>query len=144
MTLPQDLQYFIHPTLVVLGDHVQARLWLASNPTLTVVDGFSERPEFKSDREGSFVNTDHGSVSAPEPKGEQERLRHLLKDMAEHIETQARKHEVQHIHLVMKKDLMNELERHMGNEIRSKINRRLDEDLMKDDILDVLRRMRQR
>ncbi len=143
MTLPSDLQRFSHPTLVVLANHVQAKFWLAQNPDLTVIGDLREAPEKKTDNEGSFVNTNHGSVSGPEPKNDQNRLKHFLRDMATYIETRAKKYQVAHIYLAMSPDLRHQIETELSPDIKQKINRRLDADLMKDDILDVLHRLRQ-
>jgi len=104
--------------------------------------------ELKSDNEASFVNPNHGgSTSGPEPKIEQERMKKFCKELASRITQHLAEPDpaspgaIKHIYLAMKKELMHPVEEHLAKPTQTLINRRLDADLMKDDILEVVDRL---
>ncbi|MBM3204421.1 host attachment protein [Candidatus Uhrbacteria bacterium] len=128
MNLPEHLQKFSHATLIVVGNHVHAKFFLAQGEELNQVGEIEHPREMKSDNESQL-----GS----EPKTEQERLKKFAKEIAEKIEQE----KGAHIYLTMKKELMHPVEEHLPKQTTELINRRLDADLMKEDIFDVVDRL---
>ena len=141
MRLPQHLQHFPEPTLIVLTDHVQGRFWLAHLETLEQIDQLALPHELKSDREGSFVNTDHGgSTSGPEPS-DREHSNHWIHLMTEKIETVCQAKNIKQLDLVMRPDLLHALRAHLPQSISILIKTELGVDLMKMHILETLDRL---
>ena len=88
------------------------------------------------------MDTDSGGVSGPESKGEQEHRHQLVHLIEEHLTSLIRKHQAEAVDLVMNAELAHALTEHLPPDVTGKIQRQLHNDLMKDDIFDVLRRLR--
>lgn len=142
MQLPTNLQHFSKPTLIVVGDSVNAHFWLAGGDALQKLDGISLPRERMTDNEGGFSNTDNGSSGGAEPKVEEERLHHFVHLIQEQLEELIREHKAERIQLVMNAELAHAVMHHLPGDLQGKIEKQLHEDLMKDDIIDVLERLR--
>jgi len=140
MFLPESLQHFSEPTLIVLADHIHAQFWLAHLMTLEQKDTMALPRERKTDNETSFVNTDHGSGSGPEPLDD-DRLHHFIKMMADRLTPFISTNHAHAIHLVMPAELAHALKKKLSQDKLSLIKKELHVDLMKDDILDVVKRL---
>jgi len=128
MQLPQELQHFPHPTLIVVGDHVHAQFWLAHNENAELLNEIEMRPELKSDNEGSFVNTDNGAVNGNEPN-DKERLKHFIKAVAEQIVKIVHGGQAQAFHLVMIKELGETVMSDLHDDVRAKASWPIEADL---------------
>ena len=140
MQLPQKLQHFPVPTLIVLADHVHAQFWLAHREELNQQETFSLPRERKTDHETSFVNTDHGGGNGPELLDD-DRQQHFIRLVADHLASLIFKNHIQAICLVMKAELAHALKKKLSQDKIAMIKKELHADLMKDDILDVIRRI---
>ncbi|MDO8617694.1 MAG: host attachment protein [Candidatus Uhrbacteria bacterium] len=140
MFLPEQLQHFSEPTLIVLADHIHAQFWLAHQTTLEQKDTFSLPRERKTDNETSFVNTDHDSGSSPEPSDD-DRLHHFVKMTAEHLTSLISTNHARAIYLVMSAELAHVLKQKLSPDTQTLIKKELRADLMKEDILEVIKRL---
>lgn len=126
MLLPSELQKFSHPTLIVLTDHIHAKLWLAHELELKEIDHLDMPRERMTDREE--IETD----------ADPDRLHRMMKELASRITHHATN--AQHIYLAMKADIMHALEKELPSPTKNLINRRQPHDLMKEEMLDVVKR----
>ncbi len=141
MFLPNDIHAFSEPTLIVLADQVKAQFWMAHETEIEEVDAISVPRELKSDNEGSFVNTDNGSVSGME-RTDEAHLHELIHAVTEKIEEISGEGTADHIHLVMEPRLLHAVKEHLSPETIAKCGREVPHQLMKDTIVDVVKRIR--
>lgn len=142
MQLPESLQHYSKPTLIVVADSVHANFWLAGGDSLQELDGVALPRERASDDEGGFANTNNGSSGGAEPKIEEERLHHFIHLMQEQLEDLIRKHTAESVQLAMNAELAHAIVHHLPGDLQNKIGKQIHQDLVKDDILDVLERLR--
>jgi len=141
MQLPRELQHFPEPALLVLADSQRAQFWLAHGDQFNELERFSLLPELKSDREASFINTDHGgSRSGPEPHHD-DRFSHFCKMIAEKTSTLVRDGQADVFHLVMPLEVANEVKKHLADDVAAKLGKTVDLDLMKDSPLEAVKRV---
>jgi hypothetical protein len=143
MQLPQDLQHFSVPTLIVVGDSVGAKFFLAGGDAVEEVDAVSLPRETSSDSEGSFNNVDTGRSNAPEPKDEEERLHRLVHVYQEKIEELIRHHDAAEVCLVMNAELAHGVTHHLPGDVLPKITRELHHDMAKSGLEEIIRKLLQ-
>lgn len=141
MKIPSQRHHFQHPTLLVIANHVKAKLWRAYSDEVEELETLALPRERKIDKETSFVDVDHGSVHAPEPKLEQEHLRHFVHLLASHIKKEMQTGGFTLIHLVMVKDIAGPLRKKLSEPLRDAITRELTEDLTQEHVLTVIGRL---
>ena len=138
MILPQDLQHFPHPALIVESDTVRAKFWFAHELELNLLDEISMSRERKSDHETQFVNVDTKSGSGPELLDD-DRLLHFVKAVAKKIDALAAEHHAAHIDLIMSAEIMHRVEKQLPKARQTLVNLRAHHDLMHEDILQAIR-----
>lgn len=143
MQLPQDLQHFPVPTLIVVGNSIGAKFFLAGGDAVQEIDTVSLPRESSSDREGAFNNVDTGRSNAPEPKDEEERLHHLIHLFQDKIEALVRHHQAAEVCLIMDAELAHGVKHHLPKDVAPKITRELHHDLAKSSIIDAIRKLLQ-
>lgn len=132
MKLPIDLQpHFVHSSLIIIGDSTQAKFFLAGGDELEELDGVAVPREERPDSEGKFSD---------EPN-DVPRLMQFVKMTAARTENLVREHGVAHIHLAMPAEIKHLLVRELPRDAATAVGRTLEHDLMKQDILDVIRRL---
>lgn len=141
MQIPQDLQHFPHPTLIVLADNIHAKFWMAHEDEADEVDEIVLERERATDHETQFVNTNHGgSVSTPE-KHDEDRQQKFVHSVKARIEEIAREGLTEEVMLVMPAELSHAISNHLEGDVKGMVKKTLPVDLMKDAMTDVLRRL---
>lgn len=141
MQLPQDLQHFPTSTLLIVSDSIAAKFWLAGGDELEQIDSVSLPRERKQDAEGSYVSSDGSRTGDANEYDDTERLHqfeHLLVDKLNHL---TREHGIARIHLVMPAEIEHAVAHHLPQDVAAKLAKPVHADLMKDDMLDVVRRV---
>lgn len=142
MQIPESLQHFPEPALVVLADHVHARLMLAFEDSFEEVESFEMPNELKSDNEGGFYNPDTGGVSAPEARLDEERLRKYVRVLGERINQLVRdEHAATTLHLIIPADMSAMLKKELAPEAANIIGKELHANVMKEDETQILERI---
>lgn len=132
MQLPQELQRFENPSLIVVADHVHAQFWLAHNETLEEVDVIELPKDTYSDNEARGLGLE---------KTDDHRLHeyvHLLVDRLEEIMNEG---VADSVHLVMDTDLANAVLDHSSTEVQEQVGKQVHADLIKEDPLEVVKRV---
>jgi hypothetical protein len=132
MQLPEELQRFEFPSLILVADHVHAQFWLAHNDTLEEVDLIALPKDTHSDNEGRAIGQE---------LSDDNRLHeyiHLLVDRLEQIMSEG---VADSLHLVMSADLANAVLDHSSSEVQEQVGKQVHADLMKEEPLDVVRRV---
>ncbi|MFA5936044.1 MAG: host attachment protein [Patescibacteria group bacterium] len=143
MQLPQDLQaHFPHPTLLITADHMTAKLYLAGGDSIEELDGITEPRDIPTDTHDSTSSGDGIRTSNPNADNNDEpRIKHLIKRIAERMEKLVKEHNVGNIHLVMPADMLHPVKDHLSQDTIKLVRSETPGMLMKEDILDVIRRI---
>ncbi len=142
MHIPESLQHFPEPTLIVLADHVHARLMIAFEDSFEEVESFEMPNELKSDNEGSFFNPGTSGVSAPEPRLDEERLRKYVRVLGEHVNRLIRdEHAATTLHLLIPADMSAMLKKELAPEATNVIGKEVHANVMKEDEAQILERI---
>lgn len=132
MQLPQELQHFEFPSLILAADHVHAQFWLAHGDTLEEVDLISLPKDEHSDKEGRAIGQE---------LSDDNRLHeyiHLVVDRLEQIMSEG---VADSLHLVMSADLANAILDHSSTEVQEQVGKQVHADLMKEEPIEVVRRL---
>lgn len=132
MQLPQELQHFEFPSLILAADHVHAQFWLAHGDTLEEVDLIALPKDKLSDNEGLAIGQE---------LSDDHRLHeyiHLVVDRLEQIMSEG---VADSLHLVMSADLANAILDHSSTEVQEQVGKQVHADLMKEDPIEVVRRL---
>lgn len=132
MQLPQDLQHFENPSLILVSDHVHAQFWLAHNDTLEEVDLISLPKETHSDNEGLAIGQE---IS------DEHRLHEFIHLVVDRLEQIMAEGVADSVHLVMSADLAHAILDHSNTEVQEQVGKQLHHDLMKEDPIEVVRRL---
>ncbi len=132
MQLPQELQHFEFPSLILVADHVHAQFWLAHEETLEEVDLIALAKETHSDNEGL--------ANGQEPSDEN-RLHQYIHMVVDRLEQIMSEGVADSLHLVMPADLAHMVIEHSSTEVQEQVGKEVHLDLMKEDPLDVVRRV---
>lgn len=141
MKLPRELQHYPHATLLIASDMMHANFFLVAGDELEELNGVAEPRERRQDSEGTFVSYDGSRVAGPDSDiDDTPRLKRFVKKIAEQAEALARKHNIQHMDVVMPAEIEHLFSEVAPNELKDKIRRRSHLDLMKEDPLTIVRR----
>ena len=132
MQLPQELQHFEFPSLILVADHVHAQFWLAHEETLEEVDLIALPKDEHSDNEGRVLGQE---------LSDDNRLHqyiHLVVDRLEQIMSEG---VADSLHLVMPADLAHAIVEHSSKEVQEQVGKEVHLDLMKEEPLEVVKRV---
>ncbi len=130
MNLPTDLQHFSAPTLLIVSDTQRATFYLAHNETINVVETIDVPAEFDIERDSKFV-----SDFKDEP-----REHRFVARVAEMTSAFAHNKNIGHIFIAAPQEIINLLEAKLGDDVRAFISRRIVKDLVKENVIDVVKR----
>ncbi len=132
MQIPQELQHFAEPTLIVIGDRIHAQFWLAHHDNMEDVDVIEVPKDHLTDDEGKAIGQE---------LKDDDRLHHLIHLIVDRIEELSNEGVADKIHLVMEAELAHDVAGHLSHETQPKLAAQVHADLMKDDVLDVVKRV---
>lgn len=143
MQIPQALQHFAEPALIVTADHMQTRILLAFEDSLEEVERLEERPTLDTDNETSFVNVDTHGVNGPERSHQdQERFRHFIQTVATRITKLVRDEDAaRSLHIIAPTDVAHALRKDLPNDVADLIGKEIHADIMKEDDVQILERL---
>ncbi len=133
MIISNELHVFQHPTLLITSDHVQARLFVANQNILEEQGHVSLPHENTETREGTPL--------APPEYNDESRLKHFVQLLCEQATALMGPHSIEVVDLVMPSEIEHLFRSHCDQDIKNKIKRTINHDLMKEDILKVVARL---
>lgn len=132
MQLPEELQHFEFPSLILVADHVHAQFWLAHNDMLEEVDLVSLPKDELSDKEGREIGQE---------LSDDHRLHEYIHLVVDRLEQIMGEGVADSVHLVMSADLANAVLDHSNTEVQEQVGKQLHLDLMKEEPLEVVKRL---
>ncbi|MFZ2804482.1 MAG: hypothetical protein WA001_04620 [Patescibacteria group bacterium] len=138
MQLPEHLQHFPHPALILVSDSVKAKFFLAGGDSLQELDGVfvprgNEKTEPSPDGKriaGFDADVDDGP-----------RLHDFIHQLVAKTDALVKQHGIAHIHLVMPAEVEHQFSGHLPKEDKEKIGQTLHHDLMNEDPLKIIERL---
>ncbi|MDD2786323.1 MAG: hypothetical protein PHS79_05580 [Patescibacteria group bacterium] len=141
MQIPQELQHYEHPTLIVVGDFEHAVIHLAHDKDLTEVATI-EAPELhQPDTEGS-VTIGGGRTANPSTDVDEgaRRVRYTKQIVDKIVELQ-KSNDIQFINLIMPAEMCRRLQDGLPSNMKTNVTKVLEVNIAKAPMLDVLRRL---
>jgi protein required for attachment to host cells len=133
MTIPESLQHYAEPSLIVVADHYRARLLLAFEDSVEEVDMIELPRTELSDNEGKEIGQERSDDS---------RLHQFVKMVAERVNTLIRDEEAaMNLHVIAPADVLNPLKKELAPEASNIIGKELALDVAKEDELSILKRL---
>lgn len=142
MHLPQDLQpHIAHATLVIVSDHIAAKIYLAGGDAIEEIDGVVE-PRESVEHDDATSSVDGIRTANPHADAsDAPRLKRFVSRLSESITKHTASHDVANIHLFMPADVLHLLKDTLPADVSKHIRTETAAMLMKEDILSVLRRV---
>jgi len=133
MTIPESLQHFPEPALIVVSDHMHAKLLLAFEDDIEEVDSLELPRTELSDNEGKEIGQE---------RSDDERLHHFVKMVADRINVMIRDEEAaMHVHLIASADVAHAIKKELAPEVANKLGKEVHADVMKEDFEKILERL---
>ncbi|HVM90285.1 MAG TPA: host attachment protein [Verrucomicrobiae bacterium] len=144
MTIPESLQHFSEPALIVVADHFHAKFLLAFEDSIEEIDRIELPASKDTDNEGQFVNTDSGGVSGPEREhDEMNRLAHFVRQIAGRVNTLIRDEEAaMNLHLLAPTEVANGIKKELAPEASRILGKDVHADVMQESEIKILERLR--
>ena len=143
MIIPENLQAFPHPALLIISDFSGAKIYLADQTEINEIANAEAPPPSKPDSEGAIVGS--GSrVMNPSPDVDQgsERNRYS-KNLAEKLSDLITEHNIAELQLIMPPEMLRRLQEDLPNKDRELVTKTIDKDLMKEEMINILERLHQ-
>lgn len=141
MQLPQELQKFQTPALIVAADSTTAKIFLAGGDSLEQISSVELPRERKQDNEGSFASADGSRVAGPVDEDDAPRLKSFIKQMATAVISLMRMHKLEHLDLIMPAEIERALVDELPSDVDTLIRRKLHKDLMNESPVEMLKRL---
>jgi hypothetical protein len=141
MKLPSHLQpHFPSPTLILVADSEHIVAWMAHGESLEEQSTIAVPHEQKTDNEASFVNTVTHGTHGPSPREphDDDHVKHWLHEATEAIK---KTEPFMHLNLAMPADYLRALEERLTPDVRERILRKLEANVRKEPILEVIERL---
>ena len=143
MQLPQDLQphFATAPTLLVIGDHVLAHLYLVAGNAIEEVHAVAMPRERMTDKQDSFVaGGSTGSVGESESHAEDDRLHKFVTQVAESMKDAVASGSATRFLLAMEADLAHAVKAALPSDLQGHVFREVHLNLVKESPVDVIKR----
>lgn len=133
MIIPEALQHFPEPALIVTADHVHARLWLAFEDSMEEVESFEMPRTELSDNEGKEIGQEISDETRLHKFARMiaERVTHLVRD--EQAATT--------VHLIVPPDMATLIKKDLAPEAMNAIGKELHVNVMNEDESAILERI---
>ncbi|MEI7511982.1 MAG: host attachment protein [Candidatus Uhrbacteria bacterium] len=133
MIIPEALQHFAEPSLIVVSDHFRAKLLLAFEDSLEEVEAVELPRAETSDAEGKAIGQEISDDA---------RLSRFVRMVAEQINTLIRDEQAaMSLNLVAPADVVNAIKKELSPEAATAISKEIHADVMKEDEVTLLERI---
>lgn len=133
MQIPESLQHFPEPALIVTADHFHARLWLAFEDSMEEVESFEMTKTALSDKEGMDIGQE---------MTDEERLHKFARVISERVTHLVRDEQAATtVHLIAPPDFAPLIKKDLAPEAMNAIGKELHVNVMKEDESQILERI---
>ena len=133
MQIPESLQHFPEPALIVVSDHMHAKLLLAFEDDIEEVESLELPRTELSDNEGKVLGQE---------LSDDERLKHFVSMVANAINVMIRDEDAaMHLHIIAPADVANAIKKDLAPEATRVLGKEVHADVMKEDFEKLLERL---
>ena len=143
MQIPQHLQHYGAPTLIVVGDHEQAKVYLAHDENVELMETLNAPEPKQPDTEGSVNIGGDRWMSPSTDVDDGTRRGQFTAVMAEYLEEALRGGDAENLQLVMPADMAHRMQESLPGDLMGCLTKTLEIDLVKTPLTEVLERLSQ-
>lgn len=143
MNLPENLQHFSEPTLILIGDFGKTLIYKAQDPNITVIKNVESRDPAYPDSESTVIVSKGIRAHSDAAHNKEEDRKHYAKDIVQSLTHLCDDQGIKDIQCIMPAELFNLINDYLSRDIKDLITRHLDKDLTKADPLEALERLHQ-
>jgi len=141
MIIPEKLQHFLHPTLIVLGDFEHAKLYRAFGDTVDEVATLKAPEPSRPPSQGS-VSPGGGRFMNPSADMDEGADRaQFTKRIVNQIETLLKDGDIIHVNLVMPAEMCHRIQDELPENSQDAVTKLIEADLVQASMVDVLERL---
>jgi len=143
MQLPDNLQHFSKPTLVLIGDFGKTKFYLAEEIEINELREVEAPAPAHSDPESSVVVGAGRHAKSDSATDEGEDRKHYSKTLAQTLTDLVDDHDIKEIQIIMPAELLRRLESDLSKDIQNLIIKTIEKDLSKTNLVEALERLHQ-
>jgi protein required for attachment to host cells len=141
MQLPEHLQIFSEPSLILIGNFGKTNFYIAHEINIDLITTL-EAPEIsRPDSESSVVINSGRRALSDSANNEEEDRKQYSKQLARAIIDLSNNHNAQNIQLIMPQELIRRVKNEIPVDVINLIIRELDKDLVKTELKETLERL---
>ncbi|MBU2566987.1 host attachment protein [Patescibacteria group bacterium] len=143
MMIPENLQIFSEPTLIITSDFSKSKIYLAHELEINEIAATDAPPQSRPDSEGAVIGAG-GRMMNPDSDIDQgvDRTK-FSKDLAGTISKEIAKNNISDLQLIMPSEMLRRIQDDLPNENKDLVSKTIDKDLMKESLIDILERLHQ-
>ncbi len=143
MILPENLQHFTNPTLILIGNFGQTIIYKAQEININELRAIESRDPAYPDSESTVIVSKGIRAHSDAAHNKEEDRKHYTKNIVDALTDLIDDHGIQDIQCIMPTELYNLINEYLSRDIKNLITRHLDKDLTKADLLETLERLHQ-
>ncbi|MFA6100185.1 MAG: host attachment protein [Patescibacteria group bacterium] len=141
MIIPEKLQHFVHPTLIVIGDFEHAKFYRAFEDTLDEVAALKAPEPSRPPSQGS-VSPGGGRFMNPSADMDEGADRaKFTKQIVNQVETLLKEGDTIHVNLVMPAEICHRIQDELPKNSQDAVTKIIEADLVQASLVDVLERL---
>lgn len=141
MQLPENLQIFTNPSLILIGNFGKTDFYIAHEIDIDHVNTIEAPETARPDSESSVVINAGRRALSDAANNEEEDRKQYAKILARTITDTADDRDVNNIQIIMPQELIRRVKNELSGDMQSLIIRELDKDLVKTDLKETLTRL---
>lgn len=143
MQIPQHLQHYAHPTLIVVGDFEHVKIYLAHEDTIEEMESLNAPEPKQPDTEGSVNVGGDRWMSPSTDVDDGTRRGQFAVSVSEYLTEALRGGDADRVFVVMPTEECRRILEELPNDLKDQVTKTLEEDLANELLVEVLERLAQ-
>ncbi len=141
MQLPENLQIFSEPSLILIGNFGKTHFYIANEIDCDQINTVEAPETARPDSESSVVINSGRRAQSDAANNEEEDRKQYAKNLARTVTDTGDDHNIKNIQIIMPQELIRRVKNELAGDINNLIIRELDKDLVKTDLKEALTRL---
>ncbi|MBD3281959.1 hypothetical protein GF391_04410 [Candidatus Uhrbacteria bacterium] len=141
MNIPDNLQNFPEPSLILIGDFGKTIIHKAHGINIDELRVVESRDPAFPDSESTVIVSKGIRAHSDAAHNKEEDRKHYAKDIVEALTDFVDDHDIKDIQLIMPTELYNLINQYLSRDVQDLITRHLNKDLTKSDLVEALERL---
>jgi protein required for attachment to host cells len=143
MNLPENLQHFHEPTLILIGNFGKTSIYKAQDSEINELNSLEADEPARPNSEASVAVGNGRMTNSDSGIDEGEDRKQYSKQLVQQVTDLIDDHGIKDIQLIMPAELLRRFTEDLSNDIKDIVSRKLDKDLTKSHLIETLERLRQ-